>query len=107
MSEPATKEDIENVVALIQQNFERVDRRFESVDRRFESVDRQFEVITNRLDRMADTLVSVQSQMAAMTRWADRFDRDHNSIVQTQAAQQRAIDDLAARVTRLEERKAS
>ncbi len=45
--------------------------------------------------------------MAAMTRWADRFDRDHIAVMQTQAAQQRAIDDLAAPVTKLEQRKAS
>ena len=100
MAEAATKADIENVLTLLQQHFESIDRRFEAMDRRFEAID-------NRLDRIADTLASVQNQMAAMTRWADRFDRDHNAILQTQSAQQRAIDDLAARVSRLEERRAS
>jgi TolB-like protein len=59
------------------------------------------------LDRITDTLAGVQNQMAAMTRWADRFDRDHTAIIQTQSAQQRAIDELAARITRLEAQKAS
>src|SRR5271169_209654 len=100
MAEAATKADIDNVVSLLQQNFE-------SVHRRFESVDRQFEGVSNRLDRITDTLVGVQNQMAAMTRWADRFDREHTAVIQTQAAQQRAIDELAARVARLEERRTS
>jgi DNA anti-recombination protein RmuC len=104
-SEPATKADIENVVHLIQQLAERIDQRFEAVDRRFEAVDRRFEAVENRLERMNDNLAGIQSQMAGMTRWADRLDRDHSAILATQTAQQRIIDDLAARVLRLEERR--
>ena len=91
--QPATKSDLENVVTLLQQHFERSDQRFDGIDL--------------RLDRVNDTLVGVQSQMAAMTKWADRFDREHTGLLHTQAAQQRAIDALADRVTRLEQRKAS
>ena len=79
MAEAATKADIENVVTLLQQHFDTVDRRFEAMDRRFEAID-------NRLDRIAETLAGVQSQMAAVTRWADRFDRDHTAILQTESA---------------------
>lgn len=61
MAEGATKADIENVVTLLQQNFETIDRRFEAIDRRFEAID-------NRLDRTADTLAGFQNQMAPMTR---------------------------------------
>jgi hypothetical protein len=61
MPEAATKADIENVLTLLQQHFESVDRRFDAMDRRFEALE-------SRMDRMADTLASVQTQMAAMTR---------------------------------------
>jgi septal ring factor EnvC (AmiA/AmiB activator) len=91
----ASKADIDNVVNLIQQLGERLDQRFEAVNRRFEAVE-------NRLDRIGDTLAAVQAQMAGMTRWADRLDRDHSAVLATQTAQQRTIDDLVARIARLE-----
>jgi hypothetical protein len=103
--EVATKADIENVLALIQQVADRVDQRFEAMEQRFE---RRFEAIDRRLDRMSETLVGIQSQMVAMTKWSDRFDRDQNATLATQTAQQRAIDELSARVAKLEQqRKAS
>ena len=43
-SQAATKGDVENVIALIQQLNARLDQRFEAIDRRFEAVE-------NRLDR--------------------------------------------------------
>lgn len=101
---PATKEDIDRVVELIIQLHQELDRRFEAVDRRFEAVDRRFEAVDRRLDRMNEALASIQAQMAAMTRWGDRLDRDNEALLATQSAQQRAIDDLAARVTKLETR---
>src|SRR5437899_11802249 len=100
--QPATKADIENVVHLIQQLSERLDQRFDAVDRRFDAVDRRFELVEGRLDRIGETLAGVQAQMAGMTRWADRLDRDHSAVLATQEAQRRVIDDLAARVTKLE-----
>ena len=109
--EPATKADIENVVTLIQHNNENmlalIQQFAERVDQRFEAMDRRFEAIDRRLDRMGESLVGVQTQMVAMTKWSDRFDRDQNATLATQTAQQRAIDELAARVAKLEQRKAS
>ena len=105
--EAATRADIEDVLALIQQFAERVDQRFEAIGQRFEAMDRRFEAIDRRLDRMGESLVGVQTQMVAMTKWSDRFDRDQNATLATQTAQQRAIDELAARVAKLEQRKAS
>ena len=112
MDEAATKADLknlsENIMMLIQQLADRFDQRFDAVEKRFDLVDKRFEAVENRLDRLSDTLIGVQSQMAAMTRWADRFDREQSATLATQAAQQRAIDDLIARVKRLEsERRAS
>jgi septal ring factor EnvC (AmiA/AmiB activator) len=102
--EPATKADIESVVLLLQQMAERFDHRFEEVDKRFDAVDRRFEAVENRLDRIGDTLAGLQTQMAGMTRWSDRLDRDHSAVLGTQEAQRQAIDSLAERVTRLEQR---
>jgi septal ring factor EnvC (AmiA/AmiB activator) len=110
MEEGATKADLnslgENIIALIQQLGERIDQRFDAlsdaVEKRFEAVEKRFEAVEIRLDRISDTLVGVQSQMAAMTRWSDRFDREHSATLATQAGQQRAIDELVARVARLE-----
>jgi uncharacterized coiled-coil protein SlyX len=90
------------ILEELRQINERIDQRFDEMEWRFVSVD-------SRLDRVNDTLASVQTQMGAltgqmgaMTRWGDRFDREHTSVIQTQAAQQKAIDDLAKRLTRLE-----
>lgn len=109
MEEGATKADLknlgENIIALIQQLGERFDQRFDALSG---AVDKRFEAVEIRLDRISDTLVGVQSQMAGMTRWSDRFDREHSATLATQAAQQHAIDNLVARVARLEsQRKAS
>jgi septal ring factor EnvC (AmiA/AmiB activator) len=82
-------------INLIQQVAERIDQRFDEMDRRFGSVD-------SRLDRANDILASVQTQMGAITRWSDRFDREHTALIQTQAAQQKAIDELSARISKLE-----
>ena len=103
--EPATKRDIERVIDLIIQLHQELDRRFEAVDHRFEAVDRRFEAVERQMDRFGEGLFGIQSQMAAVTKWADRLDRDNHSMIGTQAAQQRAIDELAARVSRLEEQR--
>jgi len=101
---PATKADLESVVTLLQQHFERSDQRFDGIDGAFRT---RFDAVDTRLDRINETLFGVQTQMAAITKWADRFDREHTGLLHTQEAQQRAIDALADRVTRLEQRKAS
>ncbi len=110
--EAAAEADIGNVVTLVHQIVERMDQRFEALehrtDQRFEGLEHRFDAINNRLDRITDTLVGVQNQMAAMTKWADRFDRDLNATLATQVVRQRAIDSLVDRVSKLEsQRKAS
>ena len=69
---------------------------------RFETVDRRFESLERRLDRTSETLRSIDTRMGALNTWADTLDRDSRAIADTQYAQQRAIDDLAARVAKLE-----
>ena len=94
---PATKQDAERVLELVLRLHQDLDRRFADIDRRFEALER-------RMDRMAETLFAVHSQMGALTKSADRLDKNNQDILSTQVAQQRAIDELAARVTKLESR---
>ena len=84
-----TKSGFESVLHLIEQLTERFDQRFEGMG--------------SRMDRVSDTVNSIYGQMGALSRWGDRMDRNHLGILGTQAAQQTAIDSLAARVTRLEQ----
>jgi hypothetical protein len=44
----------------------------------------------------------IEVRMSALTKWADTYDRDNASMPSNQAAQQRAIDQLAQRVARIE-----
>jgi hypothetical protein len=46
--------------------------------------------------------MSVDARMGGLTRQSDRFERDNGATLATQAAQQRAVDQLAARLTRVE-----
>lgn len=100
-SEQWMKSQFESVILLIQHMAERMDQRFEELDTRLE---RRFETIESRLDRIGDSTVYLVSQMGAFNRWADRMDRNQSSLLGTQAAQQKAIDHLAERVSRLEQR---
>ena len=69
---------------------------------RFETVDRRFEALERRFERTSETLHSIDTRMGALTKWADTLDRDNLALANTQAGQQRAIDNLAARVAKLE-----
>ena len=97
----------EALLHLIEQMNERMDQRFEAVGKRFDALDRRLGLMDSRLDRIGEGVSGVQFQLAAVTRWADRLDNDHNAVVATQNAQQLAIDDLAARVARLERQQKS
>ena len=74
---PATKADLESMVTLLQQHFERSDQRFDGIDGAFRN---RFDAVDTRLDRINETLFGVQTQMAAITKWADRFDREHTGL---------------------------
>ncbi len=102
--EAATKGDIESVVLLIQQLIHQLESKVDRLDNRFDAVDRRFEAMENRLDRLGDTMILLNSQVTTFTRWAESTDRAQNSILGTQTAQQKAIDSLNERVTRLEQR---
>lgn len=100
-SEQRTKAQFESVIVLIQQMTDRFDHRLEEFEGRFEP---RFRAVESRLDRSNESIVYAMGQLTAFSRWADRSDRDQSSVLGTQVAQQKAIDDLNLRVTRLEQR---
>ncbi len=58
--------------------------------------------LSERLDNFASALFSLDARMAAMTQSMDRLIAAHSKTAETQAAQQRDLHQLAARVTRIE-----
>ena len=62
------------------------------------------QAIDRRLDRLTEQVRLLQMSVAAFNKWADNLDRDHLAHGSTQAAQQRAIDQLAAEVAEIKRR---
>jgi phage shock protein A len=94
----------ENILHLIASVSERIDHRFDAVDKRFDGVDRRFESMENRIGRLGDTAGGIVHQLSGFTRWAEQLDRSDAQILAIQQAQQRVLDDLAARMAKLEQR---
>lgn len=55
-----------------------------------------------RLDRMSETLRSMDSGLSAMTKWSDTLDRDNAALNANFHELQRAVAALDARVKRIE-----
>ena len=56
-TEPASKEDIRQLIHHIDKRFEAIDKRFEAVDKRFEAVDKRFEDMQKSMDKRFDMLM--------------------------------------------------
>src|ERR1019366_535800 len=97
--QPVTRADLERFAEVIIGNIS--DLR-EDMNRRFEEVDRGLQALDRRLERTAESMRGIEVRMSALTKWADTYDRDNASMLSNQAAQQRAIDQLAQRVARIE-----
>lgn len=116
--QPATKQDLADLEARI------VDRLTEAItrtadalttkqDRAVESIageisalrseiGQRIDAVGERLDNLAPVVISTDARMAAFTRSVDRLIGGHHETAGTLAAQQRAFDQLAARVATLE-----
>ena len=57
------------------------------------------------MDRMAESLRSIQTQFAGLSRWADTLDRDNGALTANYHAHERAIRELTARVAALEQQR--
>jgi ABC-type transporter Mla subunit MlaD len=65
---------------------------------RIDTLDRRMGALEHRMDRLGETTATIAQELATLTRWANRLDRENLETLNTQAAQQRAIDDLAKRL---------
>ena len=65
---------------------------------RIDALDRRLVALELRMDRIAETTGTAAAELAALTRWANRLDRENLETLNTQVAQQRAIDELAKRL---------
>ena len=69
---------------------------------RFDKVDARFEVLERRTERMEVDMQSLILQTGGMSKSLTDAERIDSRFAATQSAQQAAIDDLAARVAKLE-----
>jgi ABC-type transporter Mla subunit MlaD len=65
---------------------------------------RRMDKIENQVDNLMSIVLAIDGRMPALTKWLDRIDRDNRTLDGTQAAQQKAIDQLAAQVADIQRR---
>jgi len=65
---------------------------------RIDTLDRRMGALEHRMDRLGETTATIAQELATLTRWANRLDRENLETLNTQAAHQRAIDELAKRL---------
>ena len=114
--QPATRADLDRAVEQFDRRIDRVLERFDHAIEAFtsnlsevraeliERIDKVHETLNRRLDRVETNLNAVQMQLLGMSKSLTDAERLDSTMLGTQSAQQRAIDDLAARVTRIERR---
>lgn len=92
----------ERIITATTVNLSEVREEFKSA---LEGINRRMDSLDRRMDRMAETLTSLDSRMvAALTKWADKLDKDETALATNYHAQQRAILDLQRRVEALEKK---
>jgi chromosome segregation ATPase len=74
----------------------------EELTARIDQLSRRVGTLEERVSNLAPVIISLDARMATFTRSMDRLVGLHDDVAATQAAQQRAIDQLAARITRIE-----
>ncbi len=103
-----TQEDLDQIRALISANnevlFAAMRAIEEHVDRKFDEVYKRLDLIERQVGRL-DTRFSVfEFQMAGIGKALAAGEKFDGELSGTQAAQQRAIDELARRVAKIEQR---
>ena len=64
----AIRGDIKEVITIMRERFEAVDRRFEAVDKRFEAVDKRFEDMNNRFEDMNKRFEDMNNRFGDMNK---------------------------------------
>jgi hypothetical protein len=103
-----TQEDLEQIRTLIGANNEVLLAAMraieEHVDLRFDGLDKRLDLVERRLDRLDSRFSVFEFQMAGIGKAitvGEKFDGEWSG---TRVAQQRAIDELARRVAKIEQR---
>jgi predicted nucleic acid-binding Zn-ribbon protein len=114
-----TQEDLDQIRALISANNEvlfaamraieeHVDRSISELrdefGKRFDHLERRLEQVERRLDRLDTRFGVFEFQMAGIGKSLTAGEKLDSEFTATQIAQQRAIDDLARRITKIEQR---
>jgi prefoldin subunit 5 len=76
----------------------------EHVDLRFDELDKRLELVERRLDRLDSRFSVFEFQMAGIGKSLTIGEKFDGELSNTQVAQQRAIDELARRVAKIEQR---
>src|ERR1039458_8751446 len=76
----------------------------EHVDLRFDEHDKRLELVERRLDRLDSRFSVFEFQMAGIGKSLTIGEKFDGELSNTQVAQQRAIDELARRVAKIEQR---
>jgi flagellar capping protein FliD len=63
------RSDLKEVIIIMRERFEAVDKRFESVDKRFESVDKRFEDMNKRFEDMNNRFDGMNKRFSGL-QWA-------------------------------------
>jgi chromosome segregation ATPase len=95
---PLTRVDLDRAVEAIVANLS--DLRTE-INRRFDHFDRRFDATDRRLERVELNLAAIDLKTAGMSKSLTDAERLDSAITATQSAQQRAIDDLYAKLAEL------
>jgi len=107
-----TQEDLEQIRALISANnevlFAAMRAIEEHVDRSIadlrDEMNKRLDLVERRLDRLDTRFCVFEFQMAGIGKALAAGEKFDGELSGTQAAQQRAIDELARRITKIEQR---
>ena len=112
-----TPEDFEQIRAIVTASEERLigrqDRAVETIaqemsqmraefNSRLEELSRRIDAVTERLDTLANAVISIDARQSSLLRAIDKLQTNRDQSDVTMAAQQRAIDQLAARIAKIE-----
>lgn len=104
--QPLRTEFTERLEAVCSEFKERLDAAVVSIGHDFSELRnemvRRFETLERRPERIENNVNAIQFQTAGMSKSLTEGERLDSVMVVTQSAQQRAIDELAARVARIE-----
>jgi chromosome segregation ATPase len=77
----------------------------ESLEREIASIRQEIATVVARLDRIDNSIQLIRLEQGGKSNWDRQTDQNIREILAVQQAQQKAIDELNARLRRLEEKR--